>query len=89
MKKLLLICLMISACSTTKPVAKPTPEFSTPKLYRVYKETLSNCITYVLDNPSNDVLRFAKADDPAVGKVMDGEILKCLDFNMELIYEPK
>jgi hypothetical protein len=51
--------------------------------------TLSNCTGYVINNPSNDVLRLAKADDVAIGKVMDGEILKCLDFNMELMHELK
>jgi hypothetical protein len=87
--KTLLVLLLLTACSTQQP--KPTPQAKpqTPQFYRDYKETLSNCTNYVLDNPSNDVLRLAKADDVAIGKVMDGEILKCLDFNMELMHELK
>lgn len=83
--KTLFVLLTLTACSTVKPTPKP----ETPQFYRDYKMTLSNCTRYVVDNPSNDVLRLAKADDVAIGKVMDGEILKCLDFNMELIYELK
>ena len=83
--KTLFALLLLTACSTQQPAPKP----QTPQFYRDYKETLSNCINYVLDNPSNDVLRLAKADDVAIGKVMDGEILKCLDFNMELMHELK
>lgn len=73
--------LFLISCATPKP--------ETPQFYRDYKLQLVRCTNYVLDNPSNDVLRLAKADDVAIGKVMDGEILKCLDFNMELIHELK
>jgi len=85
--KTLFVLLTLTACSTVKPTPQPKPE--TPQFYRDYKMTLSNCTRYVVDNPSNDVLRLAKADDVAIGKVMDGEILKCLDFNMELMHELK
>jgi len=85
--KTLFILLTVTACSTVKPT--PQPKRETPQFYRDYKMTLSNCTRYVVDNPSNDVLRLAKADDVAIGKVMDGEILKCLDFNMELMHELK
>jgi hypothetical protein len=81
--KTLFVLLLLAACSTQQPQPKP----ETPQFYRDYKMTLSNCTGYVINNPSNDVLRLAKADDVAIGKVMDGEILKCLDFNMELIHE--
>ena len=91
--KTLFVLLLLGACSTQQPKptaqAKPMPVKETPQFYRDYKETLANCTNYVLDNPSNDVLRLAKADDVAIGKVMDGEILKCLDFNMELMHELK
>ena len=85
--KTLFILLTVTACSTVKPT--PQPKLQTPQFYRDYKMTLSNCTGYVINNPSNDVLRLAKADDVAIGKVMDGEILKCLDFNMELMHELK
>lgn len=85
--KTLFVLLTLTACSTVKPKPQPKPE--TPQFYRDYKMTLSNCTGYVINNPSNDVLRLAKADDVAIGKVMDGEILKCLDFNMELMHELK
>jgi hypothetical protein len=87
--KTLFVLLLLTACSTQQPKPAPQPKPQTPQFYRDYKETLSNCTNYVLDNPSNDVLRLAKADDVAIGKVMDGEILKCLDFNMELMHELK
>jgi hypothetical protein len=85
MKTVFIMMVLATACSTAKPQPKP----QTPQFYRDYKMTLSNCTGYVIDNPSNDVLRLAKADDVAIGKVMDGEILKCLDFNMELMHELK
>jgi hypothetical protein len=87
--KTLFVLSLLTACSTQQPKSTPQPKPQTSQFYRDYKGTLSNCTNYVLDNPSNDVLRLAKADDVAIGKVMDGEILKCLDFNMELMYELK
>jgi hypothetical protein len=93
MKTILIMLVLVTACSTQQPKstaqAQPKPIRETPQFYRDYKITLSYCTNYILDNPSNDVLRLARADDVAIGKVMDGEILKCLDFNMELIYELK
>ena len=87
--KTLIVLLLLTACSTQQPKPAPQPKPQTPQFYRDYKETLSNCTNYVLDNPSNDVLRLAKADDVAIGKVKDREILKCLDFNKELMHELK
>lgn len=87
MKTVFIMMILATACSTQQ--LKPQPKPETPQFYRDYKMTLSNCTGYVINNPSNDVLRLAKADDVAIGKVMDGEILKCLDFNMELMHELK
>lgn len=81
----LLLLILLAGCATNPNTNKP--EKPGIEFYRAYKTALSKCIVYVIDNPSNDVLRLAKADDVAIGKVMDGEILKCLDFNMELAYE--
>lgn len=66
--KSIIALLLLTACSTQQPKPAPAPKPQTPQFYRDYKETLSNCTNYVLDNPSNDVLRLAKADDVAISK---------------------
>lgn len=76
---LLLLFLLIS-CSST-------PKVDNKQGYRDYKLIVSQCTGFVIDNPSNDVLRFAQLDDPAIGKIMDGEIFKCVDMNMEMVYD--
>ena len=60
-----------------------------PQQLRDYKRIVYNCTLKVLNTPSDDVKRLDKNDDPAIGKVMDGEIFECVDKQMELFYEQR
>lgn len=63
------------------------PKNEVPEALRNYKKIVVNCTLKVINEPSEDVKRFDKLDDPVISKVMDGEIFQCVDKQMELFYE--
>lgn len=63
------------------------PTNEVPEALRDYKKIVVNCTLKVMNEPSEDVKRLADLDEPAIGKVMDGEIFECVDKQMELFYE--
>lgn len=63
------------------------PKNEVAESLRNYKNIVVNCTLKVMNEPSEDVKRLADLDDPAIEKVMDGEIFECVDKQMELFYE--
>lgn len=82
--KYIFLLLILISCATSQ---LPKKQYEVPIAFRTYKMIVYYCSKKILDTPSKDVLRLDRRDDPAIGKVMDGEIFECVDKTMEEYYE--